>query len=101
MKVCGLNTTEINGEPYWTVAQFAILTNKKEQTIRYLILNGNRVRKLKAISIGGKPFVLASELFEYPFIVTGRPSKYGWGVVKYTLEKGELTQTEEKFDPCQ
>ena len=57
-------STNINGQDYYTIKQFAELTNRTEQSVRYLIKHGNRIRVLAHTTIGEKPFVLASELTE-------------------------------------
>lgn len=97
----------IEGKDYWLVSQFAKLTNKKEQTIRLLISKGNRIRKLNHIHIGEKPFICAEELFEFPFVVPGRPAGMGDFIEKFYLENGELIKNEELLksedvlDKCQ
>ena len=63
---------EINGENYYTVEQFAQLTNKASQTIRGLMHKGNRIRKLKFVHFGNKPFIPATEVTCFPFTVSGR-----------------------------
>jgi hypothetical protein len=96
-------TINIEGQDYFTVDQFSKLTNKSQQTIRVLILKGNRIRKLVSKSIGGKPFILSSELFEFPFVTTGRPSPLGIPVERFILDEkdGHLKVIEENFNKCQ
>ena len=65
----------INDKTYYTVKDFARLTNKTEQTIRKLYNIGNRIRKLKGLYIANRLFILTSELTEYPFTVSGRNSR--------------------------
>lgn len=89
-------TINLNGEEYWTVQQFARLTEKEPGTIRVLISKGNRVRKLKTVSVAGKPFILASELFEFPFVITGRPAGMGDYIERYFInDDGDLVLREE------
>lgn len=98
MKVCGEESIKINGEDYWTVDQFSRLTGKKEGTIRVLISKGNRIRKLRTVHIAMKPFILAAEIFEFPFVITGRPSEEGDYVEKFVQEGEDLTIREEMIN---
>ncbi len=63
---------KIEDEYYYTVKQFAVLTNRTEQSVRTLILKGNKLRKLKCIKFAGKPFIPAAEFTAFPFTVAGR-----------------------------
>lgn len=63
---------EINGKKYLTVKDFAVVINRSEGTVRRLMSAGNRLRKIKFIHLAGKPFILASEVFNYPFTLSGR-----------------------------
>jgi hypothetical protein len=102
MVICGESTINIEGQDYFTVDQFSKLTNKSQQTIRVLILKGNRIRKLSSITIGGKPFIISTELFNFPFVTTGRPSPLGISVERFILGKdGHLKVIEENFNQCQ
>ena len=97
MVICDEKSIEIDGEEYWTVQQFSKLTRRKEGSIRVLISKGNRLRALKWIRIGGKPFIRASELFEFPFVINGRPTLLGVTTIeKYRLQNGRLVSGEEK-----
>lgn len=69
-----INPIEINGEEYYTVAQFSDITRKSEQSIYILIRKGNSIRKLDAIYIDGKPLIKKSELTHFPFTGPGRKS---------------------------
>ena len=62
---------EINDELYYTVKQFALLTNRTEQSVRRLINEGNRVRKLFSKKIGHTILVPHGELVAFPFTVSG------------------------------
>lgn len=96
MVIEGVTPHTIEGEEYYTVKQFSQLTEKTEGTIRVLISKGNRIRKLKVHHIAGKPFILARELFEYPFVITGRPAGIGDAVERYYIDDdGNLTMKEE------
>ena len=52
---------------YFTVSQMAALTNRSDQTIYNLILQGNAVRKMDSIKIAGRTLIPISELEEFPF----------------------------------
>jgi len=67
-----LNAIRIDGDSFYTVKQFALLTNRTEQSVRYLIIKGNRIRKLLVRKIADKPFVFADELTDFPFTVAGK-----------------------------
>ena len=67
-----LSIIEINGESFYTVKQFAVLTNRTEQSVRFLITKGNRIRKLLVKRIAGRPFIFADELTDFPFTVAGK-----------------------------
>jgi hypothetical protein len=67
-------TEELNGERYFTVKGFAIATNRSEQSVRFLMSYGNRIRKLKVVYFATKPFIPYRELTEYPFTLPGRNS---------------------------
>ena len=71
-----LDKTElINDEYYFKVTNFALVTRKSTQNIRYLMAKGNRIRKLKKVYIMDKPLIPATELTEFPFTMPGRKSK--------------------------
>jgi hypothetical protein len=101
MEIYSEKPININGKDYWTVRQFAKLTNREEHSIRYLIIKGNRIRQLKSLTVGGKPFIEADELFNFPFVTTGRPNPLGINIERYTLEMGKLKVIEGKYNPCQ
>jgi hypothetical protein len=82
---------EIQGQDCWTIQQFAKLTKRRASTIRGYIAVGNTIRKINTIRVGGKPFIPVREVFEYPFIVSGRPGTYGKMVCRYKLVKDEDT----------
>ncbi len=67
-----LSPVQINGEDFYTVKQFAVLTNRSEQSVRYLIIKGNRIRKLLIKKLAEKPFIFAHELTDFPFTVAGK-----------------------------
>ncbi len=66
--------SKINGEYYFTVKQFAEVTNRSQQSVRFLMAYGNRIRKLKVVYIASKPLIPYSELTEFPFTLPGRNS---------------------------
>jgi len=66
-----MNTILINNEEFYTVKQFAEITNRSQQTIRRYINIGNKIRKLEAIKIGNTLLIPAIELIDYPFTISG------------------------------
>jgi len=72
---------------YLTVSQMAALTNKSDQTIYNLILQGNAVRKMKAIKIAGRTLIPYAELQNFPFTFAGPNAKDN---VYHYNEKGEV-----------
>ena len=62
----------IDNIPYITVESFAIRVNRKQETIRKLIRNGNSMRKLKAIKHRYYYLIPESELYDFPFVEPGR-----------------------------
>lgn len=92
MKINEEETVLINGKHFWTVRQFSKLTGFAEPRIRSLIYFGNSQRKLKSYYFGSnKPMIYANELFDFPFVSTGRPFKDSKVMaVKYYLEEGKL-----------
>ena len=70
-----MNPLSIDGAEYYTVKQFARKTYRSEQSVRFLISKGNRLRKLKCVYFAGKPFIPVTELTEYPFTLAGRQSR--------------------------
>lgn len=63
---------EIDGHLYLTVRDFARIINRSEPTVRRLMSTGNRYRRLKVLHVAGKPFILANEVYTYPFTLSGR-----------------------------
>lgn len=84
----------VEGDYYFFVDQFASLTGKKEAAVRMLITKGNTIRKLKSISFGGKPLILAKELEDFPFVVSGRSPEGKIRFEKFKLTKEGLIKTE-------
>jgi len=64
--------TKIADGEYYTLKEFARLTNREEDSVRKLIKKGNRMRKLRHRYFFGSPFILAGELTEFPFTSSGR-----------------------------
>lgn len=62
----------LDNQKYLTVRDFATIVKRSEQTVRRLLSTGNRFRKLKFRHIAGKPFILANEVFHFPFTLSGR-----------------------------
>jgi len=65
-------TEEINGERYFSVRTFAEATKRSEQSVRFLMSYGNRIRKLTVVYVMDKPLIPYSELTEFPFTLPGR-----------------------------
>ncbi len=63
--------TAIGEDLYYTVKQFAFLTNRSTATIYNLLGKGNAIRKLACIRIGEKPMIPVSELSGFPFVAPG------------------------------
>jgi hypothetical protein len=106
MEINGIKAIEVNGVLYWTVRQFSKLTDYSEPRIRSLIYYGNCLRKLKSFSFGSnKPLIVARELFDFPFVLSGRPLKEFENCVKvkkfYIEESGRLKSREEVVEKCQ
>ncbi len=78
-----LSPIDLKGE-FYTVRQFAFLTNRSPQTIYNLIKTGNSVRKLKSEKIELFSLIPMSELTEFPFTNTGRNAKIS--IYHYTKE---------------
>lgn len=97
------NTTSIDGVDYWTAQQFADLTTRQVPSIRMLLANGNRVRKLQGKVINHRAYVLATELFDFPFVVRGRPDSMGDFIEKFYLDNDVLLREESvlKRDPVE
>lgn len=85
-----LTPIEIDKEMFYSVKQFAILTNRTEQTVKYLMRKGNRVRKLRTKKIGTCSWVYAKELTEFPFTYTGTGAIEN--KVYHYNEKGEVVE---------
>lgn len=66
---------ELNGKLYFTVKRFAWATKRSEQSVRFLMCYGNRIRRLKVKRFGGKPYIPYEELTEFPFTLPGRNTK--------------------------
>ncbi|NIU83373.1 MAG: helix-turn-helix domain-containing protein [Candidatus Thorarchaeota archaeon] len=77
----------LDKELVYTVRQFAAITEKSDQTIINLVNKGNRIRKLKAIKIGRKVFIKASELTEFPFTCSGKS-----GNIYYYNKNGSINE---------
>jgi len=90
LKILEEETISVNGKEWWFVHQFAKITGRKEQAIRVLISKGNLIRKLKTLDFGGKPLIAAEELFEFPFVMSGRQPDGMICYEQYVLENGQL-----------
>lgn len=89
-------TEKLNGECYFTVKGFAMATNRSEQSVRFLMSYGNRIRKLKVVYMATKPLIPYTELTEFPFTLPGRNSDE----VYHYNEQGRIV-TEEKASEVQ
>lgn len=89
-------TLTIGGQEYWGAQQFADLTQRNVGSIRVLFTKGNRIRKLKGKNINGRLYINAQELFEFPFVIVGRPFEQGDFVEQFYLE-GDTLLREDKM----
>ena len=80
-------TVNVDNEEYYACDIFAELTDRSPQAVRLLILKGNRIRKLKAITVGPTILVKKSELTEFPFTCAGRAKL----VIRYDAQGNERT----------
>lgn len=62
----------IDDKEYITIKEFSRLTNRTTSSSRYLILDGNKIRKLKAVLIDSTYFIEKDELYKFPFTDKGR-----------------------------
>lgn len=81
----------INGKKVVTIKQFAAVTNRSTESVRQLISKGNRIRKIKVVHFGDKPYIPFSEIENYPFTVSGRSSK--------TVYKFFLNESQSEYIP--
>ena len=100
MIINGEETLIINNEEFWTVRQFSNLTDFTEPRVRSLIYYGNCIRKLEVFyPCSNKPLIPAKELFEFPFVLSGRPLKEYENSLKvkrfYLNEENVLSSREE------
>lgn len=100
MEINGEKTVKIDGNNFWTIRQFSRLTGYAEPRIRALIYYGNSQRKLKAhYFASNKPMIYAEELFDFPFVTTGRPTRDSKTIAqRYYLLEGELCCKEETIE---
>ena len=94
MEIQGLKTVNINGKDFWTVKDFAELTQRSDRVIRNLVKYGNRLRKLCAIHVHDRIYIEAEELFDFEFTSGGQPANMGDYTEKFYMEDGELLRKE-------
>lgn len=94
MEIQGLKTVNINGREYWSVNDFATLTQRSDRVIRNLVKFGNRLRKLVAIKVHDRLYIEAEELFDFQFTSGGQPANMGDYIERFYLENGELLREE-------
>lgn len=85
-------TQLINGNLYFTVKHFAWVTKRSEVNVRFLMSRGNRIRKLRIVRFGEKPYIPYEEMLEFPFTLPGRNSKQ---IYHYTEDGHPQTSREE------
>ena len=68
----GLEPISIEGEDCYTIKQYACAVSRSEASIRQLLSKGNRIRKLKVLHVGEKPYIPFEEVFKFPFTMSGR-----------------------------
>lgn len=103
-QIDGVNPLYLGDDAYFTIQQFSLLTDKSHTTIRKLIIYGNKLRKLKTINLGMKPLVPWNELFEFRFVIAGRPDSNGMYLSSnFILKDGTLISETNReypeFDP--
>lgn len=81
-EINSITPTNIDGDYYWTINQFAQLTGKTEGSIRMLLSRGNKIRKLCVKHFHNKPYIPYNELFDFHFVEKGRPTELGIYVSK-------------------
>ena len=94
MEIQGEKTINIDGKEYWTTKSFANLTQRTERVIRKLALQGNRVNRLKGITLNGRVYIECDELFNFAFTTNGRPALMGDYMERFYLEGDELLREE-------
>lgn len=77
----------IDGHEYYTIQEFCSIIQREIPTVRHLLLDGNKVRKMHYIRDRSKIFIPVEELTGYPHVNTGRQS-YGQDIYHFT-ENGE------------
>jgi hypothetical protein len=95
-KLFAITPLNINDCACITVKEFCELTNRSPDDIRWMINQGNKIRKLKSLKISGKNFIPIEELLEFPFAKNGRHSG-GIRVERYYIEEGALKKKEEVY----
>ena len=85
---------EIEGRKVFTIRQFATIIERSEQTVLNLMHRGNKIRKLKFLKAGGKPYIFASELTEFPFTVSGKGED-----IYYYNSQGAIDAKRSKISP--
>ena len=66
-----LDPIQIGGDRFYTVSQFAAITNRSDQSVYKLIKQGNSMRKLNAIKVAQRVLIPAEEVTEFPFTGIG------------------------------
>lgn len=94
MVIEGHETVTIEGQEYLGVGQIADLTNRTVETIYALISRGNRIRKMKSILFFSRRLVPVEELFEFPFVICGRPCSIGIFAERFILQEDKLIREE-------
>ncbi len=84
----------LNGE-FYTVKQFATITNRSPQTIYALVSKGNSIRKLTHIKLENFVLIPKQELVDFPFTNTGRNAKAS---IYHYDEEGNVTNINELED---
>lgn len=58
------------------INDFCRCVNKNNQQIHKLMYQGNKLRKLKYLTIAGVKFILVKEVTEFPFTASGRGDSF-------------------------
>lgn len=92
MKIKPIN---INGTDYYTIEQFAVLTDKKAKSIEHLALYGrNNQGIIKTKKINGVRYVYATELKDYLWSEPGAGAKNRY----YFNDNGDRIYVKQKND---
>lgn len=94
MMMIKIEPIELHGS-FYTVKQFATMTNRSPQTIYNLLKKGNSIRAMKHTKIENFVLIPRSELTEFPFTNTGRNARFS---IYHYAEDGTIAEMNELED---